>query len=73
MLRGRKEKTGNWNAIAILGVVGWSVVIPTLVGVAVGAWIDLHWPSRFSWALSLLIAGLALGCVSAWRRIREDR
>lgn len=73
MLRARKEKTGNWRAIAILGVVGWSVVIPTLIGVAVGAWIDHRWPSRFSWAVMLLIAGLAIGCVSAWLRIREDR
>jgi ATP synthase protein I len=73
MLRARNDKSGNWRAIAILGVVGWSVVVPTLVGVALGAWIDHRWPSAFSWAVMLLIVGLALGCLNAWLRIREDR
>ncbi|HML17460.1 MAG TPA: AtpZ/AtpI family protein [Bryobacteraceae bacterium] len=72
MLRARAEKRGNWRVISIVGVVGWSVVVPTLAGVAVGAWIDHRWPSRFSWAVILLVAGLVLGCASAWRRIRED-
>ncbi len=73
MLRARKEGSSNWRAISILGVVGWSVVVPTLVGVIVGAWIDRRWPARFSWAVTLLIVGLTAGCVSAWMRIREDR
>ena len=54
-------KGGNWRAISILGVVGWSVAVPTLIGVALGAWIDHRWPSRLSWAVTLLIAGLARG------------
>ena len=31
--------------------------LPTLIGVALGVWIDHRWPSRFSWAVTLLIAG----------------
>ncbi|MBZ5602302.1 MAG: AtpZ/AtpI family protein [Acidobacteriia bacterium] len=73
MLRARREKKGNWSALSILGVVGWSVVVPTLAGIALGAWIDLRFPSRFSWTVILLIVGLALGCATAWRRIGEDR
>lgn len=73
MLRARNDKSGNWRAISILGVVGWSVVVPTLIGAVLGAWIDHRWPSRLSWAVTLLIAGLATGCLSAWLRIREDR
>lgn len=73
MLRARSEKKENWRAIAILGVVGWSVVIPTLIGVALGAWIDHRWPSRFSWSVTLLLAGLIFGCANAWLRIKEDR
>ncbi|MGD1095010.1 MAG: AtpZ/AtpI family protein [Bryobacteraceae bacterium] len=73
MVRARKRKNGIWGSISILGVVGWSVCVPTLVGVAVGVWIDRHWPSRFSWALMLLIGGLILGCVNAWFRIKEDQ
>ena len=62
-----------WNSITVLGVVGWSVTIPTLVGAAIGIWIDHHWPSRFSWSLMLLLGGLLFGCVQAWQRIKGDR
>jgi ATP synthase protein I len=73
MLRARGEKHTNWRAISILGVIGWSVVLPALCGVAIGIWLDQRWPSRISWTLTLLLAGLIIGCASAWLRIREDR
>lgn len=73
MLRARAERKANWSAITILGVVGWSIVLPTLAGVGIGVWLDQRWPARYSWSVTLLIAGLALGCVGAWLRIREDR
>ena len=44
MLRARSERKNNWRAIAILGVIGWSVVVPTLVGVAAGIWLDRRYP-----------------------------
>jgi len=73
MLRARGGKGPLWSQIAILGVVGWSVAMPTLIGVAAGMWIDYRWPSRFSWTLTLLLSGLLIGCVSAWMRVKEDR
>ena len=73
MVRARKRKNGSWTSIAILGVVGWSVALPTLAGVAIGIWIDQRWPSRFSWTLMLLIGGLVFGCVSAWLRVKGDQ
>ena len=73
MMRARMAKSNLWSSIAILGVVGWSVALPTLAGVALGVWIDHHWPSRFSWSLILLLAGLLLGCLSAWVRLKGDR
>ena len=59
-------------ALSMLGVVGWSVTFPTLAGVALGIWIDRMWPSRFSWTLTLLFAGLAIGCLNAWSHIKND-
>ncbi len=73
MLRARRRTNGNWSSIAILGVIGWSVAIPTLAGIAIGLWIDHHWPSRFSWTLMMLIGGLVFGCVSAWLRVKGDQ
>ncbi len=77
MLRRKKDGGPNfWRAVALVGFVGWSVVLPMLIGVATGIWIDHRWPSRYSWTLMLLVAGLAIGCANAWNRIRqaqEDR
>jgi ATP synthase protein I len=73
MIRARRRTNGNWSSIAILGVIGWSVAIPTLAGIAVGLWIDHHWPSRFSWTLMLMIGGLVFGCVSAWLHVKGDQ
>lgn len=68
--RARRNARSIWSSIAILGVVGWSVAVPTLIGVAVGTWIDHRWPSRFSWTVFLMFLGLILGCTNAWMRIK---
>ena len=44
------------------------------MGVAAGVWIDTKWPSRYSWTLLLLMAGVMLGCLNAWYWVtRESR
>jgi ATP synthase protein I len=70
--RGQKDD-GLWFGLGVFGVVGWSVSIPTLIGTAIGLWIDRIWPSRYSWALMLLILGAGLGCVNAWYWMKKAR
>ena len=53
--------------LAQVGVLGWTIVVPTLLGVLLGRWIDHRLGSRIFWTGPLLLAGLALGCWSAWR------
>jgi ATP synthase protein I len=72
ILRARGSKNGILSSLLLMGAVGWSVTIPTLLGAAFGIWIDKQYPSRFSWAAILIIAGLLLGCVNAWRRLKGD-
>ena len=57
---------GVWMGLGMMGIVGWSVVIPTLLGAALGNWIDNHRPGTYSWTLMLLVIGLLLGCFNAW-------
>jgi len=76
-LKARREgEHPAWFGLGMFGLVGWSVTIPTLIGIAVGIWIDTRWPSRYSWTLMLLMIGVALGCLNAWlwvqRESRED-
>lgn len=66
---------GRWNVwfgMGMFGMIGWSVALPTLLGIAVGVWIDERWPSGRSWTLMLLFGGLILGCFIAWHWIREE-
>ena len=73
-IRARAEKDRNiWYWFGMMGMVGWAVAVPTLIGVAVGIWIDSKFPSRFSWTLMLLFAGAFLGCVNAWYWINRER
>jgi ATP synthase protein I len=74
MLRKREGKDrGIWFSLGMLGVVGWSIAVPMLIGIAAGVWIDRKWPSRFSWTLMLLFVGLGMGCVSAWMKIKHEQ
>jgi len=61
-----------WFGLGMFGLVGWSIAIPTLLGIAMGIWVDEHWPSRFSWTLMLLIGGVGVGCLNAWWVNREN-
>lgn len=73
-LRARREKDGAvWYGLGMMGVIGWSVSIPTLLGIALGIWIDFRWPSHYSWTLMLLFIGLVLGCLNAWYWVERER
>jgi ATP synthase protein I len=73
-LRAREEGTQSaWFGLGMFGMVGWSVAVPTVLGVLLGVWIDSNYPGRYSWTLMLLLAGLALGCFSAWRWVSRER
>jgi ATP synthase protein I len=62
-----------WIGFAYFGMVGWSVALPILAGAALGSWLDRRGGGH-GWALSLLMAGAALGCWNAWRLVaREGR
>jgi ATP synthase protein I len=65
---------GVWFGLGMMGLIGWSVAVPTLLGAALGLWLDQRYPGGRSWTLALLVAGLAFGCANAWHWVsREDR
>ncbi|NNJ11129.1 F0F1 ATP synthase subunit [Chloroflexales bacterium ZM16-3] len=70
----RSGVPGVWFGLGMTGLIGWSVVVPTLLGVAAGIWIDSHYPGSYSWTLMLLVIGLLIGCLNAWHWVdKEDR
>ncbi len=70
----RNPGPGVWFGLGMMGLIGWSVAIPTLLGAALGLWLDRTYPGKHAWTLALLVAGLAVGCFNAWRWVaNEDR
>jgi ATP synthase protein I len=68
----RNSTQGVWFGLGMMGLVGWSVVVPTLLGAGAGLWLDNRHPGRISWTLSLLIAGLLIGCLNAWHWVSQQ-
>jgi ATP synthase protein I len=69
--RGEKDR-GLWFGLGMFGLVGWSVAIPTLIGIAAGVWIDSSVSSPYSWTLMLLFVGVVVGCLNAWYWVRRE-
>ena len=58
-LRARRHVTRTvWFGLGMMGLIGWSVAIPTLLGAVLGIWLDNHHPGSHSWTLMLLVIGL---------------
>ena len=73
-LKARRNPTQVWFGLGMMGLIGWSVVVPTLIGAALGLWLDKRHPGTHSWMLALLVAGLVLGCLNAWHWVaKEDK
>lgn len=73
-LRARREGDRSvWFGLGMMGMVGWSVGIPTVLGVAAGLWADRTFGGRYSWTLMGLLLGVLVGCLSAWYWIQRNR
>lgn len=71
-LKALGKKNNVWFGLGVMGMVGWSVVVPALAGALSGVWLDKRYPQTFSWTLTLLIAGLITGSVIAWYWIEKE-
>jgi len=77
----REERRARWQRegersigqnLAMIGALGWTIVVPTLIGIFAGRWLDRHLDMGIFWTLGLLVAGLAIGCAFAWKRMQSE-
>lgn len=80
-VRRHRERRDRWHRegerslrqnLAMIGSLGWTIVIPTLLGIFAGRWLDRIFASGIFWTLGLLVAGLAAGCALAWQRLQRE-
>ncbi|HTY49027.1 MAG TPA: AtpZ/AtpI family protein [Steroidobacteraceae bacterium] len=69
--RGEREGRSLAQDLAAVGAVGWTIVVPPLFGIVAGRWLDRRLQSGVACTLGLLFAGVALGCMLAWRRLHS--
>ncbi len=69
----KNDSPGVWFGLGMMGLIGWSVAIPTLLGAALGIWLDENHPEGRSFTLALLIAGLCIGCLNAWHWVSKEQ
>ena len=72
---GRREPSASsfWNSLSVLGTVGWSIALPAVLGIFLGLRLDLRFETGVRFTLMLLVAGVILGSVVAWRIAGEHR
>ena len=73
-LKAKQDKNGVWFGLGMMGMIGSSVAVPSLIGAAFGVYLDKRNPQSFSWTLSLLVVGIITGCIIAWYWVdKEDK
>ncbi|NNM43310.1 MAG: hypothetical protein HKM07_03090 [Chlamydiae bacterium] len=71
-LKARSKKEVNpWWGFSLFGLVGWAVVIPVLIGIFVGMFLD-HRYAGHSWTISLLLAGICVGVILAFYLLARE-
>ncbi|WP_320163261.1 AtpZ/AtpI family protein [uncultured Trichococcus sp.] len=70
-LKMQKEGKDILFGLGTFGVVGWSIAVPVLIGIALGIYLDDTYDPEFSWTLTLLFTGVIIGCINAWLWIKK--
>lgn len=73
--RDRWERDGErpvWKNLSMFGALGWLIVIPTLIGVFAGRWLDDKLGSGITVTGALTFLGACLGFYMAWRRMNQE-
>lgn len=80
-VRERRVRRERWHSegepsmmrfVGQIGVLGWIIVAPTLIGLFMGRGIDRWLGTGIFWSAPLLLVGVAIGCWSAWRWMHQQ-
>jgi len=58
--------------LAMIGALGWLIVVPALAGALIGHWIDRMVNGSVFWAATLIFLGVVAGGVLAWKRMHRE-
>jgi ATP synthase protein I len=61
-----------WAWLGTFGLVGWTVALPTLLGLAFGRFLDDRVDTTSSFTITFLVVGAAVGVSMAWYWVRRE-
>jgi len=70
-IKAQEEGSEIMFGLGLFGIVGWSIAVPTLMGIFLGVFLDKKFTQSFSWTLTLLFAGVVIGSLNAWHWIKQ--
>jgi len=59
--------------LSMIGSLGWLVILPTLLGLGLGRFLDQAFNSGIFWSAAFIFLGVAFGSYLAWRHITGDK
>ena len=80
-VRRQRERREHWRKegepsamrfVGQIGILGWIIVTPTLIGLFIGRWLDHRFGTGIFWSAPLLLLGVVTGCWSAWRWMHQQ-
>lgn len=69
----RREPGGFWRSLALIGSVGWPIVLLAIGGAFLGRNLDARWSTGVRFTLMLLTVGTVAGSLIAYHSVRERR
>lgn len=54
-----------------VGILGWTIIVPTLLGLFLGRWLDRMFTTGIQFSATLLMVGAIVGFWSAWKWMRH--
>lgn len=80
-VRKQQERRNRWltegepsvmKFVGQIGVLGWIIVTPALIGLFIGRWIDHKLGTGIFWTAPLLLVGVTIGYWSAWQWMHKQ-
>ncbi len=70
----RRHDESIWSYLGTFGLVGWTVALPTLLGLALGLFLDQRFSDSTgrSYTITFLVLGVTVGCGLAWYWVRKE-
>jgi ATP synthase protein I len=71
--RGKKEgERPLLQNLSMIGALGWLIVLPTLLGMFLGRWLDATFGTGIFFSGALIFVGIGTGCYFAWQRVNKE-